>query len=562
MDINEKIQNHISSIYEELSKQNAFNYLKVIQNRHSFYDSSERQKRYSFNQIEHFLEWVKINFINVFLSKYGLKIGFIDLIDVNKNSAQVKITIRDPFPEMQNSTPNNLQLVLRKEISNLSDNNYQKMKNCGINIPSLRFVRQTRYIMNDQFQAMQNSHGTYYELKQKLVHYLNSFDNHKAIKNNIINIRLAGDGTNVAKQFSVFNFTFSFIDKLNFKYDADPKTESGNFVLGTFKIKKESYEEIKLCLDEINSELSRLNEIVFKDVTYKISYKLGGDLKFLSLVLGVNAANSQYPCPFCKANKKDFANFQTNYAKRVFGDGLVKYGEGQVKNPILSFVKTDDIIVDVLHLFLRISDRLIDLLFEELNNLDLTYSSDLSDRPNLKQYVDFLDQINIKKPYYIGIKQNIFLRNLNGTEKEKLFDHINLTDFHSLSHNIEKNELWVDFYNILNIAKNQNIVPSLLGEKTGEWLTKFINLYGSSEITPYIHIFGSHFHKQYEYLKKNDIGINTFSMQGLEYMNNSLTRYFHSGTNKKSYPDCDILTQISKKRNRIEMLRHDDNYFE
>ena len=131
MDINEKIQNHISSIYEELSKQNAFNYLKVIQNRHSFYDSSERQKRYSFNQIEHFLEWVKINFINVFLSKYGLKIGFIDLIDVNKNSAQVKITIRDPFPEMQNSTPNNLQLVLRKEISNLSDNNYQKMKNCG-----------------------------------------------------------------------------------------------------------------------------------------------------------------------------------------------------------------------------------------------------------------------------------------------------------------------------------------------------------------------------------------------------------------------------------------------
>lgn len=82
--------------------------------------------------------------------------------------------------------------------------------------------------------------------------------------------------------------------------------EDSNFLLGCFQINKEDYDELKVSLKELITSFEKLKKIQFEDKTYKIEYFLGGDLKFLALALGISAAMSIHPCPFCTSKKEDF----------------------------------------------------------------------------------------------------------------------------------------------------------------------------------------------------------------------------------------------------------------
>jgi hypothetical protein len=51
-------------------------------------------------------------------------------------------------------------------------------------------------------------------------------------------------------------------------------------------------------------QIANLIEIVIDEIRYKIEKFVGGDLEFLSLLLGINAANKNQACIWCKYNKK------------------------------------------------------------------------------------------------------------------------------------------------------------------------------------------------------------------------------------------------------------------
>lgn len=95
--------------------------------------------------------------------------------------------------------------------------------------------------------------------------------------------------------------------------------EDSNFLLGCFNVIKEDYDEIRDSLRELSQFLENLKEIKYQDKTYTLEYFLGGDLKFLSLVLGINAANSIYPCPWCESAKGKFlTNIHQHISYREF----------------------------------------------------------------------------------------------------------------------------------------------------------------------------------------------------------------------------------------------------
>ena len=76
--------------------------------------------------------------------------------------------------------------------------------------------------------------------------------------------------------------------------------------MGCFIIEQENYEEIKDALKQLIELFENLNEVEFQDTTYKIEYFLGGDLKFLALVLGLKLAMAKHPCIWCVSEKKSF----------------------------------------------------------------------------------------------------------------------------------------------------------------------------------------------------------------------------------------------------------------
>ena len=51
---------------------------------------------------------------------------------------------------------------------------------------------------------------------------------------------------------------------------------------------------------------------------------------------------------------------------------------GYKYEPIIDFIKPENIIVDILHLFLRVSDKLIVMLIDDINKSEPSYDKDLN----------------------------------------------------------------------------------------------------------------------------------------------------------------------------------------
>ena len=167
-------------------------------------------------------------------------------------------------------------------------------------------------------------------------------------------------------------------------------------------------------------------------------------------------------------------------------------------------------------------------------------------QPHLNSFlVDLSEHYKIKSPYYIENK-DIKLRDLQGPEKEKIFNNFDLRKYAIGNQKIEKiNDLWKSFYSIYNKIKQNQLNNFEEKAKTKEWLKAFTDIYDPKHITPYIHIFVNHVHGFIE--KYTDV--NQFNVEGLEKLNHMTHSQVFRATNRS----VDYLKQIMRKRNRMEL---------
>ena len=132
------------------------------------------------------------------------------------------------------------------------------------------------------------------------------------------------------------------------------------------------------------NELIREGEIVVDGVTIKPDIKLGSDMKYMLIVLGLNAAYSKYACMWCEvlnSNWWDMSVSKDQYTgsnmrtldkmKMCEKQKGVESKKGCVRLPVIE-VEPKDCVVDELHLFLRITDILFNNVFARLHaTLDL-----------------------------------------------------------------------------------------------------------------------------------------------------------------------------------------------
>ena len=70
-----------------------------------------------------------------------------------------------------------------------------------------------------------------------------------------VRIKLTGDSGNVGRYLKLLNFTFAAIDFQG------SQSFTGNYTLGIFEMKEESYDELKVGLKEILLSLENVNSI-------------------------------------------------------------------------------------------------------------------------------------------------------------------------------------------------------------------------------------------------------------------------------------------------------------
>ena len=139
-------------------------------------------------------------------------------------------------------------------------------------------------------------------------------------------------------------------------------------------------------------------------------------------------------------------------------------------------------------------------------------------------------------------------------EKVKLFSKISIpTRFPNVPQAAEVQKLWTDFFSIYQTLRSTEKIPHVIFQiRATNWVKLFKDVYQTKHITPYIHLFVNHIS---EFLSVHGT-IAAFSQQGLEKLNNDVTKYYFRSTNHR---DKECLKQIILKLNRLEEL--EDNCY-
>ena len=113
------------------------------------------------------------------------------------------------------------------------------------------------------------------------------------------------------------------------------------------------------------------------------------------------------------------------------------------------FIPIHHVIIDTLHLFLRISDVLINLLIRDIRILD----GQNKDNTYTMQYQQFLnDECKVQFKFQTDKETKVMKwQDLTGPEKKRLFKNMDIpTLFPSLENTQKIQQLWNDFITLVN----------------------------------------------------------------------------------------------------------------
>ena len=193
-------------------------------------------------------------------------------------------------------------------------------------------------------------------------------------KQHSIQEKTSGDGTRMTRNSCFILISFSLLQA------EDDVMSSSNHTIATVK-GSESYDTLKeafgLVFSKINDTIKK-GHIVANESQYNVEFFLGGDYKFLLIMMGMKGATSIYSCLWCKIAKDcrwkmdlNLYYYNTPPLLRTLEE-MSKMAQKKGKQekyscehePLLN-IDLDHVVLDELHLLLRIMDVLINNLVIE-----------------------------------------------------------------------------------------------------------------------------------------------------------------------------------------------------
>ena len=175
------------------------------------------------------------------------------------------------------------------------------------NLPTLSEVRRLTQSLNESFE-ISNCPNNIIDVQTsfcaRVLHCLQCFiqmNTEKGIATpSTIRIKLTG--------LDVFNIAFTIIDE-----GSRAQSVFGNYSVAILKV-SENYEELQAGLEDICSAAKDIEVVTIEGQVYSIQFYLGGDLKFLALVCGIENANAEHACVWCKCPKGKHADMQIRWS--------------------------------------------------------------------------------------------------------------------------------------------------------------------------------------------------------------------------------------------------------
>ena len=358
----------------------------------------------------------------------------VENIDTNKREIlDLDTSVYTPKPMDNSSDKDRLHTItLIKDKFTISNAAYHELSLTS-NLPNSNQIKTLTQSLNKEFDITSAPNGIT-GVQQSLVAHVEARLRHLIIKMpdiHKIHIKLTGDGTQIARGLTIINVAFTVLEEGN-----EATSVIGNHSVAIFKM-AENYENLAAALEDICNEGKQLKSITINDKSYEIETYLGGDLKFLAMVCGIDAANCEHACVWCKCPRlqrwdmsQEWSISDTTKGARTVEEiarfaSMKQQKFNYSQKPLFSFIPIHRVIIDTLHLFLRISDVLINLLIRDLRTADgINRGGD----KYIKVYEQFLnDKCKIRFHWNTDkISKSLKWRDLTGPEQIRLFENINI----------------------------------------------------------------------------------------------------------------------------------------
>ena len=167
--------------------------------------------------------------------------------------------------------------------------------------------------------------------------------------------------------------------------------------------------------------MATLKTITYAGASFKLEFFLGGDWKFLATVCGIGPANQNIACIWClcpRVLRHDVSrewplnDKETKVSRTI--DSIKKDSISKKNNcqhvPLFDFIPMDHVIIDTLHLFLRIPDVLSENLILALKTSDAIdkrvafVTFDIANHKYMDRFLKYLSSLNI--PFTFDISKD------------------------------------------------------------------------------------------------------------------------------------------------------------
>lgn len=463
-----------------------------------------------------------------------------------------------------------------KEKFHISNNAYHELAMLNPKLPRLCEITREAKQLNAQsniYPTPEPTIGVQQSLRARLtkrLQHLITVMQTELLLYSTIKVKITADGTQVSRSLHPLVIAFTIIDE-----GENPNSADDNHIIALIHC-QEKYPEISAAVKDIAEEIAQIDTIKIGQYEFKIEFMLGADWKFLAMSVGIESATADYFCIWCKCKaderydtSKTLSISDTQKSARTISEiqelaslrkkkGNQKYG--CINQPLFPTIQIDHVIPDILHLFLRISDTLINLLIMELRRMDGIEKIKIkefnkSNASFLHTYVEFLNQ-NCKISFHMYLQKDtsqLKWRDLTGPEKLKLFKKLKIPEiFPTFPQSNKVQEIWDGLLQINEylwsgtIDKKEKTLAEFKSVST-KWIRDFLTVYHTRHVTPYMHLLIAHIP---EFLRLYG-SLAPYSQQGLEKLNDDVTKMYYRGTNHRIK---EALEQILLKRNRTEEL--------
>ncbi len=525
-----------------------------------------------------------------FCRSFGLELTHIKVRDEDGCSYPLYFNNHDnatPPTDYPEDDKNNLEKILfLLDKFCVGDEVYHEFTTLSEDLPKSYLIKQLRSDLNKTYhieRTMGKCPGAKLDFSSTLSAHIEDLLLQKPeLRNQVVQVKLSGDGARMSRSTNFMMMSFALL-QCKEKVMSSKSNRTVAIINGP-----EKYETLRESLSslfkEIN-ELIRTGTILINDDQIKLEFFLGGDMKFLLMLLGLAAATSDYACLWCKIHKddrwdtsKDMNFYSRGSKQRTLEDikaCLQSKSFSCINEPLID-IPLDHVVPDELHLFLRVTDRLLENVINEVEErdaiADFNKKNGQSKGVLLAKLVQGINDCGV--PFHIWSKKNadgsaskiLEFTSLVGSQKKKLLNKLppKLKEYLYPETCNTVCKIWRTFEEYYNLISDFSLTSDAANDifnKGKEWIELFCSLknirpgYTQARVTPYMHLMPYHvpfFIQKYGCIKK-------FTGQGVEKNNDDAKKIMFHKSNKWDSA-ADILRTESRLWDLKERERQKNTY--